>query len=726
MTLRSAGTPRPSVIALSAVVGLVAAALITGSIGVLPPKLGPSGMRISAAATHVLVDAPPPSIVHRRALPEDVVPLATHAELLGRVMISPPVLERIGRRANVAPHRIAAASRTAADAPLVLKEPGSEERASEILRSRLPYRLEVQARPAAPILAVYTQAPSTAEAKRLADAAVVGLREHLRALANRQGFAEEETVRVRQLGDARGGVINAGVPKAVAVITFLVAFVLSFGSLSWLVRRRRQVAGTLPRRPPEDAGPGDDWPRTTRLLPWMLAGFIAVLWLIPFNDIELTAKLPIDLKFDRLVLPFVAATWVVALAAGGRAAPRLRLTWIHAAVGAFALCAFLSVILNARDLNQALEIDRSLKALPLLISYMSLFLIAASAVRRSEVRAFLVYSLILSTICATGIIWEYRFQYNWFYDWSDKLLPGFFTVGEAASDAIDDGGRRLVRGPARLPLEAVAMLSMALPIALVGLTQAKRWGGRILYGLAACLLMAAMLATYRKSALLAPLSVVLTLAYFRRRELLKLAPLALVLLVVVHILAPGSLGATTSQFDPGRLGVTTVSDRTADYDAVRPDIWTHLAFGRGWGSYDHVVYRILDSELLHRTIEMGVLGLLTFLLMGLSVVIGARATIASRDPTWAPLALAGAAAAVSFLVVSMLFDVLSFPHATYIFLYMAGLVAVVIDWDPHPGRATREKPARRRVEPAHRVAKEGDLCPPLMPRSLVRTSAPPR
>jgi hypothetical protein len=219
---------------------------------------------------------------------------------------------------------------------------------------------------------------------------------------------------------------------------------------------------------------------------------------------------------------------------------------------------------------------------------------------------------------------------------------------------------------------------MALPIALVRLMHSQRWSRRFVYGIAAGLLLAAMFATYRKSALLAPLSIVVTLAYFRRRELLKLAPLALVLVVLVHLLAPGAIGSTTRQFDPSRLAVATVSDRAADYDAVRPDLWTNLILGRGWGSYDHVSYRILDSELLHRLIEIGALGLVAFVLMGVSVIVGARATIASRDPAWAPSALIGAAAAVSFIVVSMLFDVLSFPHPTYMFFLMAALVTVVI------------------------------------------------
>jgi O-antigen ligase len=210
----------------------------------------------------------------------------------------------------------------------------------------------------------------------------------------------------------------------------------------------------------------------------------------------------------------------------------------------------------------------------------------------------------------------------------------------------------------------------------VSAMQATERRSRIIYGVAACVLLAACFATFRKSALLAPMSVIATIAYYRRRELLKLSPLGLVLVVLIHILAPGALGKTTGQFDPAQLGVTTVSSRTADYDAIRPDLWTHLLFGRGWGSYDHVTYRILDSELLRRGLEMGVLGFLAYLFMIVSVIGTARATVATRDPVWAPLGLMGAAAAVSFLVVSSLFDVMAFPHATYIFLCTAALVAV--------------------------------------------------
>jgi hypothetical protein len=187
-----------------------------------------------------------------------------------------------------------------------------------------------------------------------------------------------------------------------------------------------------------------------------------------------------------------------------------------------------------------------------------------------------------------------------------------------------------------------------------------------------------MLATQRKAGVLAPIAGVLTLAYFRRRDFLKVVPIAVVLLVVALIVSPRTLSPVFDQYKPDRLGAATVTDRASDYDAVRPDVLTHVALGRGYGSYLPLGHRILDSQILVTTIEMGVLGLVAFLLLGVSVVATARPMIGAQHVAWAPSALAGAAAAVSFLVLAALFDTMSFPQVPYIFMTFAALVAVLV------------------------------------------------
>jgi O-antigen ligase len=221
------------------------------------------------------------------------------------------------------------------------------------------------------------------------------------------------------------------------------------------------------------------------------------------------------------------------------------------------------------------------------------------------------------------------------------------------------------------------MLTMAFPIGIVSLLQAKQRRDRILYGLATVLMLAAAISTYRKSAFIAPVMALLTIAYFRRRELLKLAPLGLVGIVAVHVLSPGSLGSIAVQLHSNHLDVATVNDRTSDYDAIRPDLWTHLAFGRGFGTYDHLSYRILDSEILGRIVETGVVGLVLYMLMFASIVGVARPAIRARHYKWSSVALIGAAASAGFATLSFLYDVMSFPHAPYLLICLAGMVAVV-------------------------------------------------
>ena len=316
--------------------------------------------------------------------------------------------------------------------------------------------------------------------------------------------------------------------------------------------------------------------------------------------------------------------------------------------------------------------------------------------------AFLKFTLVLAVICALGIVWEYRFHYNVFHDAvRHSSCPGFFQVGtvDPAGQSTTSAGADAAARPT-IRSRPSAWCRWRLPIALVGIIHSSERRSRILYGLAACILLAASISTYRKSALLAPVAVAFTIAYFRRSELLRLAPLAALVARVRSTPSPPARSArSSSQLQPSRLGVGTVSDRASDYDAVRPDLWTHLLFGRGYGTYDHVSYRVLDSEVLSRIVDTGVLGLLAFCPDAGRRSCSRRAGRSGRATrVWAPPALAVAAAAVAYLVLAFLFDVSSFPHTPYILMSLAGLLAVIVtgpDEEAAPPAAGRPPRARR-------------------------------
>jgi hypothetical protein len=696
-----------ALVLLSAVVALLAGGASVFKVGLIPPSLEPRPLQEGAAVTRAALRLQPrPSLNALNAFEGQ----AKRGDLIANAMASRQLLEATGRLAEIDPNSITATAELNEGVPRAFSEPGSERRADEILDSHDPYRLDIQARPTVPIIDIYSQAPSVEQAERLANASIEAANRYLVGLAGGSHGGGRPPVTLIQLGKAQGGSLEPAAPFEIAALTFLVTFAMTFGLLFLLIQIRRgwmragRVAGRrgqgvdLGLEPPEPIRRrSDDWPHTTRVLPWLIAAFIALVWLVPVNAIWLQVSLPVDLKLDRLVLPGIVLVWLISLAAPGPNRPRLRFTKIHAAIAVFVAVAALSVVANAAYLDQTLELGLTIKKLFLLGAIFSLFLVVASVVRPSEVRPYMTFVLGLATVCAIGMLWEYRTGSNVFYSWSAKILPGIFHA-TSVSFGYDEVGRREVVGTADLSLEAVAMLAMALPIGLVRLTQPGDTRQRVLYGLATCILLGAMIATYRKSALLAPITVVLVLAYFRRRELLRLAPLGLVIVASIPFLAPNALGSVIDQFAPHRLGVATVSDRVSDYDAIRPDLLSHPALGRGFGSYEHLTYRTLDNDLLMRIVESGLIGLAAYVFMLLMLVWVAAPIIRRRDRDRAPAALAVAAAASAFLVLSALFDIMSFPQTPYILMVLAGFLAVISKGrsGPTPGLGQSEPRSVRR------------------------------
>ena len=711
---RAGGLRRFVPLGACALLALVGAFVSISKISLLPPHLERRDLANAGAETHIMVDTPPasvlgapPTAIHQvappstildpKALSEDFDALTDRATLLGSLLTTPPVVAQIAHFAGVSPSAIYAYDSPTQNVPTALSEPSSEKRATQLVDLRRPDLIEIQVSPYNQVLGIFTQAPSPLEAQRLAAATVPGLEAYLATVAKAYGVPQQ--TRLWELGQPEGAVLTTGT-KEIAFFTFFSVFLLAWCGLAVIRKARSQRRAGRDREPcaPERlARPlrprlarltprlrrersrvdGGMWPRTTRVLPWLLAMFMAMVWLVPFDAILLNVSLPISMPLDRLLLPVVIGVWLLAFVGGRHTAPRIRLTWIHGAVGAFMTVALLSVVLNAPDLNHTQELMDGLKRIPLYASYLSVFFMVASAVRPEEVRAFLKLNFFLAVILAIGMIIEYRFDYNVFYTLSKQLLPSVFTVTTINAGAVDGLGRRLVQGSSGDPLEAVAMLCVGVAIATVLFIQSKERGHRFWYGLALCLMLAAMVSTFRKSALLAPLAIFVLVTWFRPRQAVRMAPLALVAFAAIHVFAPGALGSITAQLSPTRLNVPTVDERVMRYDAVRPEVWSHLLFGRGLGTYNWVAHRIIDSELLGRLIETGILGMVTYFLMMVSVVIVSAPVIRSGNPNRAPSALACAAAAASFAIISTFYDATSFPHGPYLFLCMAGFAAIL-------------------------------------------------
>ncbi|MGZ4181599.1 MAG: O-antigen ligase family protein [Solirubrobacteraceae bacterium] len=668
---------------------------------------------IAGATAQATIDLPQASIIQNNVSSDQLQALNARALLLGELISTPPVLADIAHRAGIPVAGLKSKTSYIHNIPEQMLGPDLEIRGMQIIKLRAPFQLDIEPDPNLPRFEIYARAPSIPAAAKLADSVVPGLVDYLRADAIGHGVDPANQVRVSELGEAQAALLESHARYEIALLTFTIAWALCGALLlcvprigaGWKLAAARRGFDPVapcdpqsrsPRRPDCVGGPAvagradrqpgraaraaaaqarDDWPHTNRILPWLIAGFLVVLWLVPFNSIALGgASIPIDLKFDRIVLPIIVLTWILALAAGGKAGPRIRLSWVHVGILGFAAMACFTFVVNAHYLDQTLQIDRGVKQLMLLGAYVIFFVMSASVLRPSEVPAFLRYALILAVIAGLGTLVEYRFHYNVFYDLAHRLLPGF-QVGAGQSSGVDDLGRRLVEGPAEVPLEAVGMFTLALPIALIGVIDAKRWRPRIIYGLATAILMAAAVSTERKSGLLGPLGVVVALVWFRRVQMVRLIPLAVVMIAVVKVLAPGAIGGTTGQLAPNALGVSTVDERIVRWDAIRPDVWLHLAVGQGFGVYS---IRVLDDEYLDRLIEGGVLGLSAYLVMLLIPVFLSTGSSRRREPGTATIAVIVAPAAVGTLVLSGTYDSFGFPHVPYLFFFLCAMLAVTL------------------------------------------------
>jgi hypothetical protein len=417
-----------------------------------------------------------------------------------------------------------------------------------------------------------------------------------------------------------------------------------------------------------------DWPRTTRVLPWGIALFLAMLFLFPFDSTDLPISLPLDATLDRPILGLLVAVWVIS-ASSLLGVRRLVLGPVHWAFAIFVVIAVASVLLNFPTLERLHQIGVPIKKLALLFSYGLLFTVAASSLRATEVRRLTTYMVGLASITAIGVIVEYRTGFNAFYSWGEKLLPGVTPPADLGT--YDSIGRKTIVGPTIHPLAAAMMLSLVLPFAVMGLMRTEDRKAKVLYAIAAALMIGAAAATQRKTAFIVPVVCLVALTAYRPKMMLKRLPLGAVLAVAIATVAPGALAGVVDQLRPGQLtGVMTTQDRVSDYDAIRPEVINHPLLGRGYDSYDQKRYRILDNQYLTLVVNVGFLGVLGYLGIMFAAFLLAHRCARSYDPDRAWFGPAAASAIVGLTIGSALLDVLALPQLPYLFCFLAAFATI--------------------------------------------------
>jgi hypothetical protein len=210
-------------LAIGVVIAAAVAIISVFQVSLFPPKLTSRTNEFATASTQILVDTPNSSFAN---LAEEVDPLNFRAGVFARFLASPEAIGLIAREAGLPAKAIEAQGPYEQGQPLFAIEPTAEKRSSQIIGERSLYRLRFENNPNMPLISVYAQAPTGAEAKSLADAAPAALQSYVKGIQKTQKTPAKRRVTLRQLGDASGGTVNAGANLQIGVLVFFVVLVL--------------------------------------------------------------------------------------------------------------------------------------------------------------------------------------------------------------------------------------------------------------------------------------------------------------------------------------------------------------------------------------------------------------------------------------------------------------------------------------------------------------------
>lgn len=411
-----------------------------------------------------------------------------------------------------------------------------------------------------------------------------------------------------------------------------------------------------------------------RLLQWkMLAiGLLLVILLIPIKRYKIPGDLPFELEPYRVAVMLMIAAWFVSLLVDRHV--RLRASGFEAPLMLLVLAAIGSIIANSARITELGVDSHVLKELTFLFSFILVFYFFVSVVRT---RATLDLTLKVLVGCGALIaglaIVEARIGWNPF----DRLdaLP-LIELAEVV-DVSTRAGNVRAYGPAQHPIALSAALVMLIPLGVYLAWSGKdqRWWAAV------ALLCLGSLTTMSRTSIIMILVVVIVFFWLRRKEVKRLWPLAIPMLVAVQLVLPGTLGGLKQSFFPeggliadqsksvGSRGQGRVADLgpTLDQVAQRP------LFGQGYGSRivdgETPNAQILDNQWLASLLETGYVGGIALLWLFLLAIrrLG-RAAKRNRGPE-GTIFVALAASAAALAVGMFTFDAFSFIQVTF-FLYI--------------------------------------------------------
>jgi hypothetical protein len=444
------------------------------------------------------------------------------------------------------------------------------------------------------------------------------------------------------------------------------------------------------------------WHRALLAWPTMLGAIFVVILLIPIRRYTFAGGFGFSLDPYRVMMVLIVAMWGLALLVDPRT-PKHG-AGVEAPVTLLGFAVLASWLLNVGTIvDEGLWSDL-FKTVTFFASFFFIMYLAASLISsRDQLDRVLKLLVVVGALVAIAAIVESRTHQNVFNQLA-PYLPGLQFDPSAVPEltARNEGARAYASAEHAIALGAA--LVMLLPLGIYLYRRALAAGGKgYFWLLAAALLGTGAMASQSRTAVVMLIAQFIVFMVVRRTATVRLLPLMLPGLVVVHILVPGTLGTLKSAFFPqnGIVSEQQVaisgdgSGRLLKADKALREWATKPVLGRGFGtrrvSAGAGVKRnavILDNQWLHSLIEIGLVGCIALLWMFGRAArrAGRRAQEDDSDTGW--LFAGMAAIIISFPVGMLTYDAFSFNQATLLVFIAMGLSAAALRLIPGPTAAS--------------------------------------